>query len=148
MTTKPSSRDKRPKRAIRVMLAKTGLDGHDRGLKIVAMYLRDAGMDVVFLGIHCTTETIVRAAIDEDVDVIGLSSLGGTHIAHSRELVAQLKEHGLADIPVVIGGTIPVEDIPALEQLGVRAVLLPGSPREKIVSVVERLAAPKVEAVF
>jgi len=125
---------------IRVLLAKTGLDGHDRGLKVVAMFLRDAGMDVVFLGLHCTTETIVRAAIDEDVDVIGLSSLGGTHIAHSRELITQLQNQGLGDLPVVIGGTIPVEDIPALKNLGIRDVLRPGTPREEIVSSFEQLS--------
>ncbi len=127
------------KRQVRVLLAKTGLDGHDRGMKVVAMFLRDAGMDVVYLGIHCTTETIVRAAIDEDVDVIGLSRLGGTHLAHSRELIEQLRQQGLGNLPVVIGGTIPVEDLAALEKLGVRAVLRPGSSREEIVTVVEQL---------
>lgn len=127
------------KRQVRVLLAKTGLDGHDRGMKVVAMYLRDAGMDVVFLGIHNTTETIVRAAIDEDVDVIGLSSLGGTHLAHSRELLDQLRQQSLGDLPVVLGGTIPVEDLPALEKLGVRAVLRPGTQRDEIVSIVEQL---------
>lgn len=135
--TANSRRD--PRRQLRVLLAKTGLDGHDRGLKVVAMILRDAGMDVVLLGLHRTTDFIVRAAIDEDVDVIGLSSLGGTHIAHARELLQRLRTQGLPHVPVVIGGTIPVEDLPALEELGVRAVFRPGSPREEIVSTIERL---------
>lgn len=126
-------------RPMRVLLTKTGLDGHDRGMKVVAVFLRDAGMDVIYLGIHCSTETIVRAAIDEDVDVIGLSSLGGTHVAHSRELIEQLAQQGLAHMPVIIGGTIPVEDIPVLEGLGVRAVLRPGSTREEIVAAFRRL---------
>lgn len=137
--TAKTSRKSEQERQLRVLLAKTGLDGHDRGLKVVAMFLRDAGMDVVYLGIHCTTETIVRAAIDEDVDVIGLSSLGGTHLAYSRELLEHLRKQDLGHIPVVIGGTIPVEDLPTLEKLGVRAVLRPGTPREEIVSVVEQL---------
>jgi methylmalonyl-CoA mutase C-terminal domain/subunit len=127
------------RRQVRVLLAKTGLDGHDRGMKVVAMYLRDAGMDVVFLGIHHTTEEIVRAAIDEDVDVIGLSSLGGTHVAHSRELLERLKAQGLGELPVIVGGTIPVEDIPVLQDLGVRAVLRAGTLREEIVSTVRDL---------
>lgn len=124
---------------LRVLLAKTGLDGHDRGMKVVAMMLRDAGMDVVYLGIHCTTPTIVRAAIDEDVDVIGLSSLGGTHFAHSRELLEELRQQGLDELPVLIGGTIPVEDFAALDELGVRGVLRAGSSREEIVGAVEEL---------
>lgn len=131
-----------PRQQIRVLLAKTGLDGHDRGMKVVAMILRDAGMDVVYLGIHCTSETIVRAAIEEDVDVIGLSSLGGTHLAHSRELLDELQAQGAGDLPVVVGGTIPVEDFPALEQLGIRAVLRAGTPREEIVAAIENLVSP------
>lgn len=123
---------------LRILLGKTGLDGHDRGMKVVAMMLRDAGMDVVYMGIHCTTATIVRTAIEEDVDVIGLSSLGGTHLAHARELIGELRQQRLDDLPVVIGGTIPVEDFPALEEIGIRAVLRAGSPREEIVAVIER----------
>jgi methylmalonyl-CoA mutase C-terminal domain/subunit len=127
------------RRHLRVLLAKTGLDGHDRGMKVVAMFLRDAGMDVVLLGLHRTTESIVRAVIDEDVDVIGLSSLGGTHLAHARDLVDRLRAEGLAQIPVVIGGTIPAEDLPTLEKIGVRAVFRPGSLRNEIVDTIERL---------
>ena len=136
-TLSPSqTSDSRP---MRVLLTKTGLDGHDRGMKVVAVFLRDAGMDVIYLGIHCATETIVRAAIDEDVDVIGLSSLGGTHVAHTRELIEHLNQQGLEHLPVIIGGTIPVEDIPVLEGLGARAVLRPGSTREEVVAAFRQL---------
>lgn len=125
--------------ALRVLLSKVGLDGHDRGAKVVAAMLRDAGMDVIYLGIHKTAEVIVKAAIQEAADVIGLSSLGGAHLAHAREVIDLLGRHDLADLPVVLGGTVPVEDIPALEAAGVRAVLRPGTSREEIVEVVQRL---------
>jgi methylmalonyl-CoA mutase C-terminal domain/subunit len=121
---------------LRILLAKLGLDGHDRGLKVVAVYLRDAGMDVVYLGIHCTADRIVRAAIEEDVDLIGVSSLGGTHRAHGAALIAALREQGLGELPVVIGGTIPVEDIADLERCGFRGVMRPGSSRDEIVELV------------
>lgn len=124
----------------RVLLAKVGLDGHDRGVKVVAAMLRDAGMHVVYLGIHRTSEAIARAAVQEGVDVIGLSSLGGTHLVHAREVIERLRAEGLEDVPVVLGGTVPVEDIPALEAVGVRAVLRPGSSRDEIVATI-RLAA-------
>ncbi|HSQ01103.1 MAG TPA: cobalamin B12-binding domain-containing protein [Candidatus Dormibacteraeota bacterium] len=126
-------------RPLRVLLTKIGLDGHDRGLKVVAALLRDAGMEVIYLGIHRTCEAIVSAAVQEDVDVIGLSSLGGTHLAHARAVIEQLRAHGAGHLPVVLGGTLPVEDIPKLEEAGVRAVFLPGSSREEIVATVTRL---------
>ncbi|MBI3107037.1 MAG: cobalamin B12-binding domain-containing protein [Candidatus Rokubacteria bacterium] len=127
-------------RPLRVLLAKTGLDGHDRGVKVVASVLRDAGMHVVYLGLHRTSAAIARAAVQEGVDVIGLSSLGGTHLVHAREVLEQLRAEGLEDVPVVLGGTVPVEDIPALEAMGVRAVFRPGSSRDEIVATL-RLAA-------
>lgn len=123
----------------RVLLSKVGLDGHDRGVKVVSAILRDANMEVIFLGIHQTADAIVKAAIEENVDVIGVSSLGGSHLAHSRELIDLLRENDCGDLPVILGGTVPVEDIPALEKIGVRAVLRPGSTREEIVSVVRKL---------
>lgn len=132
----PADRGSVPGDQPRVLLAKTGLDGHDRGMKVVAMFLRDAGMDVIYLGLHKTTDQIVRAAIDEDVDAIGLSSLGGTHVPHSRELIERLRAEGADHIAVVVGGTIPVEDLPDLRGLGVDAVLRPGSSREEIVATV------------
>ena len=125
---------------LRGLLAKTGLDGHDRGVKVVATMLRDAGMHVVYLGIHRSSEAIASAAAQEGVDVIGLSSLGGTHLVHAQELVERLRAHGLDDVSVVLGGTLPVEDIPALEALGVRAVLRPGASREEIVGAITRAA--------
>lgn len=126
---------------LRILLAKLGLDGHDRGLKVVAVYLRDAGMDVVYLGIHCTADRIVRAALEEDVDLIGVSSLGGTHRAHGAALIKALREQGLGELPVVIGGTIPVEDIADLQHCGFKGVMRPGSSREEIVELVRAEAA-------
>lgn len=126
-------------RPLRVLLSKVGLDGHDRGVKVVAAMLRDAGMEVVYLGIHRTAETIVEAAVQDDVDVIGLSSLGGTHLAHTGQVVDLLRRRGLGHLPVVLGGTVPVEDISALEACGIRAVFLPGSSREEIVATIGRL---------
>lgn len=139
MSADPAPPRRTGERRLRVLLSKVGLDGHDRGVKVVATFLRDAGMEVVYLGIHSTTEAIVRAAIEEDVDVIGLSSLGGTHLAHSRELLELLDREGFGHLPVVVGGTIPVEDFPTLEGLGVRAVLRPGSSRQEIVATMTRL---------
>jgi len=124
----------------RVLLAKVGLDGHDRGVKVVAAMLRDAGMHVVYLGIHRTSEAIARAAVQEGVDVIGLSSLGGTHLVHAHEVIERMREERLDDVPVVLGGTVPVEDIPALEALGVRAVLRPGASRDEIVATISLAA--------
>ena len=128
--------DERP---LRVLLSKIGLDGHDRGIKVVAAMLRDAGMEVIYFGIHRTCDAIVNAALQEDVDVIGLSSLGGTHATHAREVVDLLRSRGAGHLPVVLGGTVPVEDIPLLEDAGVRAVLLPGASRDEIVAAVGRL---------
>lgn len=125
--------------AVRVLLSKAGLDGHDRGIKVVSAMLRDAGMEVIYVGLHRTSQAIVSAALQEDVDVIGLSSLGGTHLAHCREVIELLAENDFAHVPVVVGGTIPVEDIPALEALGIRAVLRPGSSREEIVATIDGL---------
>lgn len=126
-------------RPLRVLLSKVGLDGHDRGVKLIAAMLRDAGMEVVYLGIHRSSQAIVEAAVQDDVDVIGLSSLGGTHLTHAEQVVDLLRRRGLGHLPVVLGGTVPVEDIPALEAGGIRAVFLPGSPREEIVTTIARL---------
>ena len=123
-----------------MLLSKVGLDGHDRGAKVVAAILRDADMEMIYLGIHQSAEAIVKAALEEDVNVIGLSSPGGAHLAHSRDVIGALHEHGRGELPVVLGGTVPVEDIPVLEESGIRAVLRPGSSREEIVSVVGTLA--------
>lgn len=110
-----------PAPRIRVLIAKPGLDGHDRGAKVVALALRDAGFEVIYTGLHRTVEQIVEAAIQEDVDVIGLSILSGAHLPLSEKILAQLRAAG-ADIPVVVGGNIPVRDHDALRALGVAGV--------------------------
>ncbi|MBI4589213.1 MAG: cobalamin B12-binding domain-containing protein [Candidatus Rokubacteria bacterium] len=125
---------------MRVLVAKVGLDGHDRGAKVVTQMLREAGMEVTYLGIHQTCEAIVEAAIQEDVDVLGLSSLGGGHLVYTRTIIELLREKGAGDTPVVVGGTLPVEDIPALEAMGVRAVFPAGSLMTDIVREIRRLA--------
>lgn len=127
----------------KILLAKVGLDGHDRGVKVVAKLLLTAGMEVVYLGIHQTSEAIVEAAIQEDVDVVGLSSLGGAHLQYAEAIVALMRERGREQVPVVLGGTLPVEDIPRLEAIGVRAVFPAGTAaaefEEKIRQLVERV---------
>lgn len=124
----------------RVLVAKLGLDGHDRGVKVVARLLRDAGYEVVYTGLRQTPERVVAAAIDEDVDVIGLSMLSGAHLA----LVPPVLEHLTAnwvDIPVVVGGIIPDRDLPTLLDAGVAAVLAPGASEEEIVATMQRVVA-------
>ena len=118
---------------IRVVLAKLGLDGHDRGLKVVARILRDAGMEVVYLGLRQTTETIVDAVEQEDADVVGISMLNAGHLTLGPRIVDALAEAGL-DVPVVIGGIVPDEDRPALADAGVAGVLGPGAPTDEVVA--------------
>jgi len=124
----------------KILLAKVGLDGHDRGVKVVARLLHTAGMEVVYLGIHQTSEAIVEAAIQEDVEVVGLSSLGGAHLQYAEKILALMRERGL-DVPVVLGGTLPVEDIPRLEAIGVRAVFPAGTPAAEFEQKIRQLAA-------
>jgi len=112
---------------IRVLIAKVGLDGHDVGAKIVARGLLDAGMEVIYTGLRRTPEQIVRAAIEEDVDVIGVSILSGAHLAHLSKIRRLLDEQGAADIRLVAGGVIPQEDLPALEKVGVSRVFVSGT---------------------
>lgn len=121
---------------IKVLVAKLGLNGHDRGAKIVARALKDAGMEVIYTGIRQTPEMIVETAIQEDVDVIGVSILSGAHIPLMKKLMEMLKEKGLEDIPVFLGGTIPLPDIPVLKSMGVDEVFLPGTPLNKIVKYI------------
>jgi methylmalonyl-CoA mutase, C-terminal domain len=125
---------------IRVLIAKPGLDGHDRGAKVMARALRDAGMEVIYTGLFQTPEMIVRAAIDEDVDVIGLSILSGAHLALFPRIFKQLREAGLDDVLVVAGGTIPNEDVPALKEMGVAEVFGPGTPIESAVRFIRENA--------
>ncbi|MFF4773080.1 cobalamin B12-binding domain-containing protein [Microtetraspora fusca] len=127
--------------AIRIVLAKPGLDGHDRGIKVVARALRDAGMEVVYTGLHQTPEQIVRAAIQEDAAAIGLSILSGAHMTLFARLMEVLKEQDAEDIVVFGGGIIPEADIPALRDMGVAAIFTPGATTEEIVDWV-RSAVP------
>ena len=127
----------------RALIAKPGLDGHDRGAKVLARALRDAGMEVVYLGLHNTPEQIARAAVEEDVDVIGLSFLSGAHMGLTRKVMQALREAGAGDIPVVVGGTIPRADFPALEEAGVAAIRPTGVGLDDAVEAVV-LAANRV----
>jgi len=119
-------------RNIRVLVAKPGLDGHDRGAKIVARALRDAGMEVIYTGLHQTTEMIVETAIQEDVDVIALSLLSGAHMTLFVDVTKLLKDRNMEDVLVVGGGVIPEEDIPALKKAGIAGVFGPGTPTDDI----------------
>jgi methylmalonyl-CoA mutase C-terminal domain/subunit len=120
----------------RVLVAKLGLDGHDRGVKVVARILRDAGYEVIYTGLRQTPETVVAAAIDEDVDAIGLSMLSGAHLALVPPVVSGLHAHGV-DIPVIVGGIIPDRDQPALHEAGVQTILGPGAPATEVVAAVD-----------
>ncbi len=127
------------KKTQRVLVAKPGLDGHDRGAKVVARALRDAGMEVIYLGLHQTPEQIVQAAIDEDVDVVGLSILSGAHMTAFPKVVEMLRERGASDIKVIGGGIIPEEDVAELESKGVAKLFTPGTTTSEIVDFVRSL---------
>src|SRR5436190_12855520 len=123
-------------RKIRVVVAKPGLDGHDRGAKIIARALRDAGMEVIYTGLHQTPEQIVATAIQEDADALGLSILSGAHMTLVPRVVELLRDEGAQDVVVTVGGTIPNDDIPELEKLGVAAVFTPGSSTDEIIDFI------------
>jgi methylmalonyl-CoA mutase, C-terminal domain len=123
-------------RKIRVVVAKPGLDGHDRGAKIIARALRDAGMEVIYTGLHQTPAQIAETVIQEDADAVGLSILSGAHMTLVPKVVDLLRQQGIDDVVVTVGGTIPTEDIPELKQLGVAAVFTPGSPTQEIVEFI------------
>ena len=120
-------------RKIRVVIAKPGLDGHDRGAKIIARALRDAGMEVIYTGLHQTPEQIVETAIQEDADAVGISILSGAHMTLVPRIVTLLEEQGIDDIVVIVGGTIPSDDIPELKRLGVAHIFTPGATTTDIV---------------
>jgi len=124
---------------IRVLLAKVGLDGHDRGVKVVARCLRDAGMDVVYAGLHRSPEEVVDAAVQEDVDVLGVSLLSGAHMTIFPRIIKRLKERGVDDMILLGGGVIPDEDVVALKKMGVADILLQDTPPEAIVNTVRTL---------
>ena len=128
---------------IRVIVAKVGLDGHDRGVKIVARTLRDAGMDVIYTGLHRTPEEVVEAAIQEDADVIGISILSGAHMTVFPRVVSLLKERDADDIMVVGGGVIPDDDLSKLKALGVKDILLQDTPPSAIVEMIRRIVAER-----
>ncbi|MDA0305428.1 MAG: cobalamin B12-binding domain-containing protein [Proteobacteria bacterium] len=130
-------------KVIRVLLAKVGLDGHDRGVKLVARSLRDAGMDVVYTGLHRTPAEVVQAAIQEDVDILGVSLLSGAHMGIIPVILKLLKEAGAEDIAVVVGGVMPDEDAVELKKLGVAEILFQDTPPEKIVSTLRQIAASR-----
>jgi len=123
-------------RKLRVIIAKPGLDGHDRGAKVIARALRDAGMEVIYTGLRQTPEQIVTAALQEDADVIGLSILSGAHNHIAPKLMDLLKAKGLTDVLVLIGGIIPDVDIPGLKALGIKGIFLPGTPMQEIIDFI------------
>ena len=133
----------RRSRKLRLLVAKPGLDGHDRGAKIIARALRDAGFEVIYTGLHQTPEMIVSTAIQEDVDAVMLSILSGAHNFIFPEVIKQLKEKGVTDIPIIGGGIIPEEDIPLLKKSGVLEIFGPGTPMQKIVEFVEKNIIPR-----
>jgi methylmalonyl-CoA mutase, C-terminal domain len=131
-------------RKLRVVIAKPGLDGHDRGAKVIARALRDAGMEVIYTGLRQTPEQIVSAALQEDADVIGLSILSGAHNHIVPRLMQLLAENGLDDVLVVIGGIIPDVDIPKLKAIGVKGIFLPGTPMQDIITFINSHARARV----
>jgi methylmalonyl-CoA mutase C-terminal domain/subunit len=132
------------KKKIRVLLAKAGLDGHDRGIKVIAMALRDAGMEVIYLGIRRTPEEIVSASLEEDVDVIGISLLTGAHTVLLPEIAALMKKKGLRETLLLGGGIIPEEDIARLKKRGVAAIFTPGATTEDIVKYIKGATVRKI----
>ena len=126
---------------IRVLIAKPGLDGHDRGAKVIARALRDAGMEVVYTGIRQTPEMIAEAALHEDVDVVGMSILSGAHMALFPRVMELLRENEMDDVLVVTGGIIPDEDVPVLNKMGIKGVFGPGTPTDQIVDFIRENVA-------
>ncbi|MFN2454590.1 MAG: cobalamin B12-binding domain-containing protein [Pyrinomonadaceae bacterium] len=130
-------------RKIRVLVAKPGLDGHDRGAKIIARALRDAGMEVIYTGLRQTPEMIATAALQEDVDAVGISILSGAHNTLCPRIVSLLRERGMDDCLVLVGGIIPEEDVPRLKEMGVAEIFLPGTSTEDIVEYLRENAKPR-----
>jgi methylmalonyl-CoA mutase C-terminal domain/subunit len=129
-------------RKIRVVVAKPGLDGHDRGAKIIARALRDAGMEVIYTGLHQTPEQIVETVLQEDADAVGLSILSGAHMTLVPRVVELLREQDAGDVVVTVGGTIPAQDIPELKELGVAEVFTPGAPTSDIIAFIRSSVTP------
>ena len=129
-------------RKIRVVVAKPGLDGHDRGAKIIARALRDAGMEVIYTGLHQTPEQIVETVLQEDADAVGLSILSGAHMTLVPKVIELLRAQDAGDVIVTVGGTIPAQDIPELKELGVAEVFTPGAPTQAIIDYIEGAVTP------
>jgi len=129
--------------AIRVLIAKPGLDGHDRGAKVIARALRDAGMEVIYTGLRQTPEMIAEAALQEDVDVVGLSILSGAHMALVPRIRQVMDDNGLQDVILLIGGIIPDDDVPTLQQMGVSGIFGPGTSTDEIVTYIRKSMAEK-----
>ena len=129
-------------RKLRVVIAKPGLDGHDRGAKVIARALRDAGMEVIYTGLHQTPEQIVETVIQEDADAVGLSILSGAHMTLVPRVVELLNEQDAGDVVVTVGGTIPAQDIPELKELGVAEVFTPGAPTQAIIDYIQGAVTP------
>ena len=145
--TLPETPDPRPgTHKIRVVIAKPGLDGHDRGAKVIARALRDAGMEVIYTGLRQTPEMIVSAALQEDADVIGLSILSGAHMHICPKVMELLKAQGLDDVLVVVGGIIPDQDLPKMHAMGIAGVFIPGTPMQAIVNYINGHARTRAEA--
>jgi methylmalonyl-CoA mutase C-terminal domain/subunit len=135
MSEQPQATE-RGSRTIRVVVAKPGLDGHDRGAKIIARALRDAGMEVIYTGLHQTPEQIAATVVQEDADAVGLSILSGAHMTLVPRVVEMLREQGAEDVVVTVGGTIPADDVPELKKLGIAEVFTPGASTDEIVEFV------------
>jgi methylmalonyl-CoA mutase C-terminal domain/subunit len=132
-------------RKIRVVIAKPGLDGHDRGAKVIARAMRDAGMEVIYTGLRQTPEQIVGAALQEDADAIGLSILSGAHMHICPRVMQLLRERGLHDVLVVVGGIIPDVDLPKLREIGIKGIFLPGTPMQEIIDFVQANVRTRAE---
>ena len=124
---------------IKILIGKPGLDGHDRGAKVIALALRDAGMEVIYTGLHQTVEQIVKAAVQEAVDIVGLSIMSGAHLPICRKILQRMKSEGIQEIPVVVGGVIPKQDIPQLKALGIQGVFPGGTPFDEIVAGIKEI---------
>lgn len=131
--------DVRLDKKIRVLMAKPGLDGHDRGIKVVSRALRDAGMEVIYTGLRQTPSMVAETAMQEDVDLVGLSILSGAHMALVPRILDEMQQRGLAELPVFLGGIIPEDDIPALQEMGIKAIFGPGTRSQTIIAFVKQV---------
>ncbi len=131
---------------IRILVAKPGLDGHDRGAKVVAQALRDGGMEVIYTGLHQTVDQIINAALQEDVDVIGLSIMSGAHLPICEKLVKKIKEKKMEDTLVVVGGVIPKRDIPSLRQMGIAGIFPGGTPFDQSIQWIKEHTKPRLSS--